>query len=131
MEWNYDWDACPLDTRVEILSENERNVFEGTITLSHDGKDKVKGEVFVGDGDYFYKLGFLAWRYCSNKIKELPKDKLSFERKPCTMVEYKTDGTPNRYYNERQIMAIMKPTELSDVIDKLNEVIRKINKEGE
>ena len=81
MEWNYDWDACPLDTRVEILSANERNTFEGTIILSHDGKYKVKGNVFVGDGDYFYKLGLLAWRYCGNKIKELSKEKLSFERR--------------------------------------------------
>ena len=28
MEWNYDMDACPLDTRVEFLSGNERNTFE-------------------------------------------------------------------------------------------------------
>ena len=131
MKWNYNMNSCPIDTRVKLLSENKRNTFEGTITLSHDGKYKVKGNIFVGNGDYFYKLGLLAWRYCSNKIKELPKEKLSFERKPCTMVEYKTDGTSNRYYNEMQVMTVMKPTELSDVIDKLNEVIRKINKEGE
>lgn len=64
-------DACPLDTRVELLSGNERNTFEGTITMSHDGKDRVKGEVFIGDGDYFYKLKLMAWRYCNDKIKEL------------------------------------------------------------
>ena len=58
-------------TRVEFLSGNERNTFEGTITMSYDGKDRVKGEVFVGDGDYFYKLELIAWRYCNDKIKEL------------------------------------------------------------
>ena len=129
MKWNYNMNSCPIDTRVKLLSENKRNTFEGTIILSHDGKYKVKGNVFVGDGDYFYKLGLLAWRYCGNKIKELPKEKLSFERRP--MIKYETNGTPNKYYNEMQVMTVMKPTELSDVIDKLNEVIRKINKEGE
>ena len=40
MEWNYNMDACPLDTRVELLSENERNTFEGTIT--YNGKYGVR-----------------------------------------------------------------------------------------
>ena len=128
MKWNYDMDACPLDTRVEFLSGNERNTFEGTITMSHDGKDRVKGEVFVGDGDYFYKLELIAWRYCNDKIKELYNEKIRYEYKICTMTEYKTDGTLNRYYNKIQTIPIVEPIELSDVVDKLNEVIRKINK---
>ena len=128
MEWNYDMDVCPLDTRVELLSGNKRNTFEGTITMSHDGKDRVKGKVFVGDVDYFCKLELIAWRYCNDKIKELYNKKIRYEYKPCTRTEYKTDGTLNRYYNEMQAISIVEPIELSDVVDKLNEVIRKINK---
>ena len=37
MKWNYNMNSCPIDTRVKLLSENKRNTFEGTITLSHDG----------------------------------------------------------------------------------------------
>ena len=44
------------------------------------------------------------------------------------MTEYKTDGTLNRYYNKIQAIPIVEPIELSNVVDKLNEVIRKINK---
>lgn len=128
MKWNYNMNSCPIDTRVKLLSENKRSIFEGTITISHDGKDSVKGEVFIGDGDYFYKLELIAWRYCNDKIKELYNKKIRYEYKPCTTTEYKTDGTLNRYYNEMQAIPIVEHIKLSDVVDKLNEVIRKINK---
>ena len=119
MKWNYNMNSCPIDTRVKLLSENKRNTFEGTIILSHDGKYKVKGNVFVGDGDYFYKLGIIAWKEC-NTIEQLPKGKI---------VEYDIRGGSNDTILSK--IHKIEPTELSDVIDKLNEVIRKINKEGE
>ena len=117
MEWNYDMDACPLETRVKLLSENKRNTFEGTIT--YNGKYRVRGYLFCGDCDAFYKLGIIAWKEC-NTIEQLPKGKI---------VEYDIRGGSNDTILSK--IHKIEPTELSDVIDKLNEVIRKINKEGE
>ena len=117
MKWNYNMNSCPIDTRVKLLSENKRNTFEGTIT--YNGKYRVRGYLFCGDCDVFNKLGIIAWKEC-NTIEQLPKGKI---------VEYDIRGGSNDTILSK--IHKIEPTELSDVIDKLNEVIRKINKEGE
>jgi hypothetical protein len=69
-----------------------------------------------------------------SKISELYKEKVVIEEKPCKRLDIKADDYP--FMNDKDIgnipttmekVFIKKPTELSDVIDKLNEVIRKVN----
>lgn len=69
-----------------------------------------------------------------SKISELYKEKVVIEEKPCKRLDIKADDYP--FMNDKDIANILttmekvyikKPIELSDVIDKLNEVIRKVN----
>ena len=70
----------------------------------------------------------------NNDIKELLKEKVVVENRPCKTLEIKVEDYPfmndkdfNNIPIENKEVFIKKPTELSDVIDKLNEVIRKVN----
>ena len=62
-----------------------------------------------------------------SKIEELLKEKIVIEERLCDRVEYNINGNCNKYYNELQVVPIKKPIELSVVVDKLNEVIKKVN----
>src|SRR5574344_1407814 len=69
-----------------------------------------------------------------SKISELYKEKVVIEKRPCKTLEIKSEDYPfvndidfNNIPIENKEVFIKKPTELSDVIDKLNEVIRKVN----
>jgi hypothetical protein len=69
-----------------------------------------------------------------SKISELYKEKVVIEKRPCKKLEIKSEDCPfvndNDFNNipiENIEVFIKKPIELSDVIDKLNEVIRKVN----
>jgi hypothetical protein len=69
MEWNYDMESCPLDTRVKLLSGDgcfllPQMEFEGTITYNYSREYKTRGKLFVGDGDYFYRSAIVAWKKC-------------------------------------------------------------------
>ena len=82
-------------------------------------------------------------KYLDNKpieenenISELLKEKVVIEEKPCKRLDIKSDDCP--FMNDKDIanipttmekIYVKKPIELSDVIDKLNEVIRKVNGE--
>ena len=70
----------------------------------------------------------------NENISELLKEKVVIEEKPCKRLDIKSDDYP--FINEKDIanmpttmekVCIKRPTELSDVIDKLNEVIKKMN----
>ena len=72
----------------------------------------------------------------NDNISELYKEKVILEEKPCKRLDIKSDDYP--FINDRYIanipttmekICVKKPIELSDVIDKLNEVIRKVNGE--
>lgn len=65
MEWNYNMESCPLDTRVCLLSSDDclllpQKEFVGTITFN--GSYLTRGECFKGDPDYFYRSAIVAWK---------------------------------------------------------------------
>ena len=65
MDWNYDMDSCPLDTKVCLLSADgcfllPQQEFVGTIT--HNGRFVTRGKCFSGDSDYFYRSKIIAWK---------------------------------------------------------------------
>ncbi len=66
MDWNYDIESCPLDTKVCLLSAEcpllPQMEYIGTITFN--GRFKVKGECFSGDPDCFYRSAIVAWKQC-------------------------------------------------------------------
>ncbi len=67
MEWNYDMESCPLDTKVCLLSGDgnlllPQQEFVGTIT--HNGRFRTRGECYSGDPDYFYRSSIVAWKEC-------------------------------------------------------------------
>ena len=70
----------------------------------------------------------------NENISELLKEKVVIEEKLCKRLDIKSDDYP--FMNDKDIanipttmekVCIKRPTELSDVIDKLNEVIKKMN----
>lgn len=63
--WNYDINECPLDTKVELLSEYNppvlpQKIYVGTIT-ERDGI-RYRGECLKGNPDWFYRSSIIAWR---------------------------------------------------------------------
>ena len=67
MDWNYDMDSCPLDTKVCLLSGDgnillPQQEFIGTIT--DNGRFRTRGECYSGDPDYFYRSAIVAWKEC-------------------------------------------------------------------
>lgn len=70
-----------------------------------------------------------------NDISELLKEKLVVEKQLCKKIEFKADDSTifeniekvNNIPTTLEDIFVKKPTELSDVIDKLNEVIRRVN----
>lgn len=144
MEWNYDMESCPLDTRVKLLSEDgcfllPQMEFEGTITYNYSREYKTRGKLFVGDGDYFYRSAIVAWKKCDenkhcthigtnvptqSSVPKMPKEKIEELEKLKEEVLEVCGGIGDALLTK---FREYKPTELSDVIDKLNEVIRKVN----
>lgn len=65
MDWNYDMENCPLDTKVCLLAANDfpilpQREYVGTITLN--GIFKTRGECYKGDKDSFYLSKIIAWK---------------------------------------------------------------------
>lgn len=65
LDWNYDMESCPLDTKVCLLSGGGNPLlpqqnFVGTIT--HNGRFKTRGKCYAGDPDYFYRSAIVAWK---------------------------------------------------------------------
>lgn len=65
MDWNYDMDSCPLDTKVCLLSADGYSLlpqqeFVGTFTLN--GQIVTKGRCISGDPYYFYRSKIVAWK---------------------------------------------------------------------
>ena len=73
MDWNYDMDACPLDTKVRLLSESDfpllpQAEYVGTIT--HNGRFRTRGKYYEGDPDCFYRSAIVAWKPYEEKKGE-------------------------------------------------------------
>lgn len=65
MDWNYDMNQCPLNTKVRLLSANDfpilpQKEFVGTVVFN--GNFRAKGECYEGDPDYFYRSAIIAWK---------------------------------------------------------------------
>lgn len=65
MDWNYDMDSCPLDTKVRLLSSDNclllpQKEYVGTITFN--GRCRERGECYDGDPEYFYRSAIVAWK---------------------------------------------------------------------
>lgn len=75
MDWNYDMESCPLDTKVYLLSANDCPIlpqveYVGTITFN--GRFKTRGECYKGDKDYFYRSKIIAWKeYTEDEREEI------------------------------------------------------------
>ena len=74
MDWNYDMESCPLDTKVCLLSGGDnlllpQQEFIGTIT--HNGRFRTRGECYSGDPDYFYRSAIIAWKECQLNFHSL------------------------------------------------------------
>lgn len=65
MDWNYDMDSCPLDTKVFLLSANDNLLLpqrEFVGTLMCKGHSVTIGKCFSGDPEYFYRSKIVAWK---------------------------------------------------------------------
>ena len=65
MDWNYDMDSCPLDTKVFLLSANDNLLLpqrEFVSTLMCKGLSVTRGKCFSGDPEYFYRSKIVAWK---------------------------------------------------------------------
>lgn len=65
MNWNYNMDECPLDTKLYLLSKNDFPILpqmEYVGTITDNGLYLTKGECYEGDPDYFYRSEIIAWR---------------------------------------------------------------------
>nr|DAE80104.1 MAG TPA: hypothetical protein [Caudoviricetes sp.] len=65
MDWNYDMDSCPLDTKVFLLSANDNLLLpqrEFVGTLMRKGHSVTRGKCFSGDPEYFYRSKIVAWK---------------------------------------------------------------------
>lgn len=65
MDWDYDMESCPLDTKVRLLSSDDclllpQREYIGTITFN--GRFKTRGECYGGDPNYFYRSAIVAWK---------------------------------------------------------------------
>lgn len=65
LNWNYNMEECPLDTKVKLLSANDFPVlpqqeFIGTVVFN--GRFRTRGECYKGDPDYFYRSAIIAWK---------------------------------------------------------------------
>ena len=65
LNWNYDMESCPLDTKVCLLSADDNPLlpqqdFVGTIT--HNEQFKTRGKCYAGDSNYFYRNAIVAWK---------------------------------------------------------------------
>ena len=113
---------CTFDEVVKYQIEHDNDnlsyIVEGIIEANEIIQKMIDS---LKDSKIFNRIGE------NDNISELYKEKVVIEERICDRVEYNTNGNCNRYYNELQVVPIKKPTELSDVIDKLNEVIRKVN----
>ena len=70
MDWNYDMDSCPLDTKVFLLSANDNLLLpqrEFVGTLMCKGHSVTRGKCLSGDPEYFYRSKIVA---CMNFIAE-------------------------------------------------------------
>ena len=65
MDWIYDMDSCPLDTKVFLLSANDNLLLpqrEFVGTLMCKGHSVTRGKCFSGDPEYFYRSKIVAWK---------------------------------------------------------------------
>nr|DAM43377.1 MAG TPA: hypothetical protein [Caudoviricetes sp.] len=65
MDWNYDMDSCPLDTKVFLLSANDNLLLpqrEFVGTLTRKGHSVRRDKCFSGDPEYFYRSKIVAWK---------------------------------------------------------------------
>lgn len=65
MEWNYNMESCPIDTRVCLLTADDcplllQQEFVGTLTFN--GRFITRGECYSGDPDHFYRSKIVAWK---------------------------------------------------------------------
>lgn len=65
MDWNYDMDSCPLDTKVFLLSASDnlllpQREFVGTLTCK--GHSVRRGKCFSGCPEYFTEVKLLRGR---------------------------------------------------------------------
>lgn len=65
MDWNYDMDSCPLDTKVFLLSASDnlllpQREFVGTLTCK--GHSVRRCKCFSGCPEYFYRSKIVAWK---------------------------------------------------------------------
>lgn len=66
MSWNNNIEACPLNTRVCLLSAGNSFLFpqqEFIGTLTFNGKFITRGECYNGNPDYFYRSKIIAWKF--------------------------------------------------------------------
>ncbi len=81
MDWNYDMDSCPLDTKVFLLSANDNLLLpqrEFVGTLTRKGHSVTRGKCFSGDPEYFYRSKIVAWE----------KYNAEREEKGCSIARY-------------------------------------------
>lgn len=75
MDWNYDMDSCPLDTKVFLLSANDNLLLpqrEFVGTLMRKGHSVRRGKCFSEDPEYFYRSKIVAWKkYNAEREEEL------------------------------------------------------------
>ena len=73
MDWNYDMDSCPLDTKVFLLSASDnlllpQREFVGTLTCK--GHSVRRGKCFSGCPEYFYRSKIVAWKKYNTEREE-------------------------------------------------------------
>ena len=122
---------CTFDEVVKYQIEHDNDnlsyIVEGIIEANEIIQKMIDS---LKDSKIFNRIGE------NDNISELYKEKVVIEEKPCKRLDIKSDDYP--FMNEKDIanipttmekICVKKPIELSDVIDKLNEVIRKVNGE--
>ena len=64
-DWNHNMDSCPLDTKVWLLSSDDRTLLPQTEfvgTLMDNGHYITRGKCYKGDPGYFYRSKIVAWK---------------------------------------------------------------------